>query len=418
MIPRGHQSESYRKLLAQQEQEDDERKAKLEELRKKQVREVIKRKRDEEEARRQAQVVKEQRQQAVRQAKVDAEHQEKLKVRELEEEQRKRPLSIAEAKERRERADAARNARGLAQLKQGLPQQGKPVARPIMSSRYSDLLAKAPTKLDVEQKKLPSSTGLVPKRDTKQPVPQRVTSPQKYSSTSPSRPTSERADLGSSKPLSSVRAQTVSSLDESPNRRRSPLPVSKNTGSVKRNLPVGSTELQPLQKTKRDLRTIEQIQNDIHREKGKEYSYLKNTPSQSKQSPSVSVKSSKTVDTGSVRPRTKVMPASSNRRPRSPSPSSPSASSYESRPQRSKRRVVDDGLGGESIWDIMNPGKRRDQYLARDIDSDEDMEANADDIRREEQRAAKAAKLEDEREARILKEAEDRKAAKRRKMVS
>lgn len=77
--------------------------------------------------------------------------------------------------------------------------------------------------------------------------------------------------------------------------------------------------------------------------------------------------------------------------------------------------MEEDGLGGESIWDILNPGKRRDQYLARDIDSDEDMEANAEDIRREEQRAARAARLEDEREAKLLKEAETRKAAKKRK---
>ena len=72
-----------------------------------------------------------------------------------------------------------------------------------------------------------------------------------------------------------------------------------------------------------------------------------------------------------------------------------------------------------AIQELFGRGKSKAYYLARDIDSDEDgsdMEADADAIRREEARAARLARQEDELEEQRLKEHEQRKASKKRRV--
>jgi protein SPT2 len=57
------------------------------------------------------------------------------------------------------------------------------------------------------------------------------------------------------------------------------------------------------------------------------------------------------------------------------------------------------GVGGSGfdIWSIMNPGRERSNYLARDVVSDdEDMEADLNVLEREEALSRKIAKKEEE----------------------
>lgn len=64
----------------------------------------------------------------------------------------------------------------------------------------------------------------------------------------------------------------------------------------------------------------------------------------------------------------------------------------------------------DEIWTLF--GKKRQQYLSRDVDSDDDMEAGASDVLNEEQRSALYARREDEREEQALLEAKRRKLQK------
>lgn len=418
-MSRSIHSASYKALLDQQTHIDDERQAKLEELRKKQIREDIKRKRDEEESRRKAALAKERREQEVKEAKLDAERAELRKAKKLEEEKRKQPLSITEARERRDKAEAARSAKGLSHLKQDLPIQPPRPARPSLSSRYSDLLAAAPTKLDAIPARSNASTGSKLKLQA-----EKTQTGSREGSLGTSRPASPlkrklSPDLTLRKSAAYVAspgpaaARARLSAEGTPERRRSPFLVSKGSNAVTRLLPPGSEELRPLQKAKRDLRTIEEIQNDVHRQKGKDYAYLKTKttvpPSTQKLVPRAA-RSSLNKSSAAVSQKLQQSKDSSSNRP----PSTIQRTKDLSPPKRALEER-DHGLS-ESIWDILNPGKKRAQYLARDIDSDEEMEANAADIRREERMAERAAKLEDEREAKALKEAEERKAMKRRKV--
>lgn len=430
MLSGGFQSSAYKKLLAQQQEDDEERKTKLEELRRKQLREEIKRKREEDDARRKAQAAKISREQEIQQAKLDAEKAERRKMLKREEEERKRPLSVDEARIRREKAEAIRNSGGLSKTKQILPQSSK-----ILSSKYSSLLATAPTKLDVSSPVQSKSPGVsVSKAGQKLAVSTltttKFTSPDKNSSslTGIKRPIDHNPSSSSGVSRKSTSSPAPKLIDK----RQPQYLQSKSSLAANKKLPAGIADLQPLQKNKRDLRTIEEIQNDLHRRNGKDYAYLSSPKIASKTSTHGATKntSDKKTSTGSTSagtmtaPRTKPSLTSSgttkSQQKRSRRDSYDSDDSFVSRtspPRRSGARR-DNGLGGESIWDILNPGKKRDAYLARDIDSDEDMEANAEDIRREEQRASRAARLEDEKEAALLREQEARKAAKKRKLAS
>lgn len=88
--------------------------------------------------------------------------------------------------------------------------------------------------------------------------------------------------------------------------------------------------------------------------------------------------------------------------------------------QRRRARKSSGGAGGRGgagfdIWSIINPGKSRQEYLGRDVVSDdEDMEATGMDLEREEKQSARIAKMEDaeaEAEERRREEAKRRRKA-------
>jgi protein SPT2 len=88
-------------------------------------------------------------------------------------------------------------------------------------------------------------------------------------------------------------------------------------------------------------------------------------------------------------------------------------SEEEDLPHSSKRAKIRD-----EIWSLFNR-KDKSEYLARDIDSDDDMEADMESVRREEERSARIARLEDKREEEAQRRREQekaqRKAAKERR---
>lgn len=114
--------------------------------------------------------------------------------------------------------------------------------------------------------------------------------------------------------------------------------------------------------------------------------------------------------------------ASSPKRPRRPSPESSDLDDhdlFDSRRPAKKAKTSSSarpvGGSGFDIWAILNPGRDRSSYVARDIVSDdEDMEVDVAGLEREEARSRKIAKREE-----AAAEEEDRRHAaekKRRKM--
>ncbi|KAG9124891.1 hypothetical protein FRC07_009853 [Ceratobasidium sp. 392] len=124
------------------------------------------------------------------------------------------------------------------------------------------------------------------------------------------------------------------------------------------------------------------------------------------------------------RPRIAAPPASSKAAPpakrrRSYDSESDSYDSEAEERERARRaRKASSGgprASGFDIWSIINPGKSRQEYLGRDVNSDdEDMEATGRDLEREEKQSARLAKLEDleaEAEERRREEAKRKKKA-------
>ncbi|KAG8973895.1 hypothetical protein FRC05_008117 [Tulasnella sp. 425] len=84
------------------------------------------------------------------------------------------------------------------------------------------------------------------------------------------------------------------------------------------------------------------------------------------------------------------------------------------KPGAGGRHVLDEDLGGDTrelIWQLM--GRKRSEYMARDVDSDDDMEVTGYELEREELRSARIAKREDAMEEAEEKRREEEK--KRRK---
>ncbi|KAK1231323.1 hypothetical protein PQX77_005565 [Marasmius sp. AFHP31] len=128
---------------------------------------------------------------------------------------------------------------------------------------------------------------------------------------------------------------------------------------------------------------------------------------------------SKLSATSSARPSS--VPSFKKKRPRSPTPerypakrrASPPSSSRHKRREYSEE--LDDANVSNMIWEIM--GKRRSDYVHDDIFSDEeDMEAGASDLEREEKMSARIAKREDliAQEAEKKREEEKRRRKKER----
>jgi SPT2 chromatin protein len=170
-------------------------------------------------------------------------------------------------------------------------------------------------------------------------------------------------------------------------------PVSKSSGKDAKSRLRDSfvpNELIPLaQGPRRDLRTIEEIQNDLWRKKGKNYPSVTGTPKESL--PRKPVKSEPISTKAPTTQKKRVREESE-----SPSEDSFIASSDEevSKPEKFDYRAEIRAMFG-----------RKSSGL-REVDSedDSDMEATGFEMAREEARAAKLAKLEDEEEERRLEE--------------
>lgn len=169
--------------------------------------------------------------------------------------------------------------------------------------------------------------------------------------------------------------------------------ASAPAGSARDRLKAGfkANDLQKLYTVKRDTRTIEEIERDIRAKKALTSS---STPATSKPT-----KPSGTRPSG-LSASSSSKPSAQRRRSRSPSTSSDSStetsdtSSSARRHQHRKKRSKKQGKGDlneqqrSAIWQLM--GKNRDQYVARDMDSDDDssdMEATGAAVLEEERRA-------------------------------
>ncbi|KTW32922.1 hypothetical protein PNEG_04275 [Pneumocystis murina B123] len=147
---------------------------------------------------------------------------------------------------------------------------------------------------------------------------------------------------------------------------------------------------------KRDSRTIEEIQNSIWRKKGKNFPFLyKDTSETNKNTPETN-NSSKIPSNNCVSGNI----SSQN-----------SFSDYKKAKLDSseKNKTLDYNISSE-IWKIF--GKRKEDYISNNYDSDSDMETNAAQLQKEEEFSSRIGKIEDKEEER--KEIE-RKIKKKRK---
>ncbi|ORY81940.1 SPT2 chromatin protein-domain-containing protein [Protomyces lactucae-debilis] len=365
--------DDYRRLLAESTAADQEREQRLQALRKQEIREQARRAHEEKEAR---QRVIQERAQAIseaKEAKSRAEREARDRAAAMALAAKKRPLSVVEAREKRERLEMNR-----------VGPQGKGTVKTKMAplqrlTTPSHLYGTKSTSAS------PKSTGM-------------VGLPPRHASHKGGAP-----HLDEVQPLTRMTGKKAGSK------------VSKSTKTPTQSLPP----LQALQKNgKRDLRTIEEIQNDLWRKQGKNLPYLKEK------------KALSSAPAGRERmiaaPRKKMLPTMQARQQASSIARRPAyededededadsfiASEEEEEEAYSQRQRSKQDLSSE-IWGLF--GKRKADYLSRDVDSDEDMEAHASDIEREERRAAKAAREEDAAEERKLREAEARKAERRRR---
>lgn len=236
----------------------------------------------------------------------------------------------------------------------------------------------------------------------KQPLPTR-TIPVKPSSPHP------KSILERAVSSSSTTSRSVSPLPTKQPIRKQPMkstvsakPVTMNkTGSgkdAKSRLRESfvADELIPLaQGPKRDLRTIEEIQNDLWRKKGKSY-------------PSVTGKVKEPTRKPVPRPVAKAQPLPAKkmvsqpikRQRESESPSEDSFIASSSEEEREKPSNFDYRAEIRAIFNRKGPGNAR----VIDSEDDSDMEATGIEMAREEARAAKLARMEDEEEERRLEE--------------
>ena len=287
------------------------------------------------------------------------------------------------------------------------------------SMTFKKLLKEA-AKIDVSTFKVGPKVKSIPKVPEK-PRPMEKTQPVKPE-IKPS-PRTMTAKPASPRPLKSLVERTsssstsgsVSSLPVKSQVKKFPLkpiksaipakPVSKSGGKDAKSRLRDSfvpDELIPLaQGPKRDLRTIEEIQNDLWRKKGKNYPSVTGKPKESL--PRKPVKSEPTSTKAPVAQKKRVREESE-----SPSEDSFIASSDEeiSKPEKFDYRAEIRAMFGRK-----SSGSR-----AVDSEDDSDMEATGFEMAREEARAAKLAKLEDEEEERRLEERAREK--KRRKLES
>lgn len=361
--------DDYKRLLAESSAADREREERLQQLRKQEIREQARRAHEEKAARQRAILEREQAVKDAKEAAARAEREAKERAAAAALAARRTPLSVIEAREKRERLEKSRTGpQGKASVpgKKALPLQR--LTTP--SHLYGSKTASAPTSASVSPKGVPKAT-------IKAGLPARGAH-----------------KTGGAPPLENVR------------------PLSRM--SSKKGLPSKTKQqslppLQALQKNgKRDLRTIEEIQNDLWRKQGKNLPYLKD---KSRPEPGIQYATTSASKTNASKQqplkRKSVAPMY---------PSRHAANAYQDEEDDADSFIAsedeDDTQISNVIWKMF--GKRKADYTSRDYDSDNDMEAHASDIEREERRAAKAARLEDAAEERKLREAELRKQQRKR----
>ncbi len=295
-------SASYKALLASASAADEVRQKSIENLKRLEIREQAKRLAAERE-----QVAKARRQRDEHAARLKQEREQEVadehKKAALEQAKKtKAPLSAEEAKVRRHEAERQRMTRGR--------QDGPVTAAPslVATPSYKDLLSKAPTQLQSDRivraissssspSKANKATSL-PKSTTVDVLRRKVPN---AASSSPASKTSSAIGSRSGTPLAikptksttTINAQSKSTVIARPppssflntakpiGRGAPPLETNSKSNTkmgtkARGKKIINVAELQPLQKNgKRDMRTIEEIQNDIWRKKGKDYAHLR-----------------------------------------------------------------------------------------------------------------------------------------------
>ena len=286
----------------------------------------------------------------------------------------------------------------------------KKTNRQQRSMTFKKLLKEA-AKIDVSTFKVGPKLKTVPKVPDK-PRPIEKTQPVKSEMKSIPRPT--MAKPASPRPLkslvdralSSSTSRSVSPLPTKSQVKKLPLkpikstippkPVAKSGGKDAKSRLRDSfipNELIPLaQGPKRDLRTIEEIQNDLWRKKGKNYPSVTGKPKESLPHKPVSKPQPVT---------TKPPPAVQKKRVRDESESLSEDSFIASSEEEeiAKPEKFDYRAEIRAMFGRKGSGPR-----AVDSEDDSDMEATGFEMAREEARAAKLARLEDEAEERRLEE--------------
>ncbi|KAG4306395.1 hypothetical protein PORY_000383 [Pneumocystis oryctolagi] len=131
---------------------------------------------------------------------------------------------------------------------------------------------------------------------------------------------------------------------------------------------------------KRDFRTIEEIQNDLWRKKGKTYPFLKNT--------------TKTEDTVTNIPK-KQIPKDSLFKDYSSAPKQDVFYKQVKANLINKNETLDCDISSE-IWKVF--GLKKEDYMLKDFDSDSDMEVTEAELQKEEEFSMRMGILEDKEE--------------------
>jgi SPT2 chromatin protein len=178
-----------------------------------------------------------------------------------------------------------------------------------------------------------------------------------------------------------------------------PLSTSKPTGKDAKSRLRESfvpDELIPLaQGPKRDLRTIEEIQNDLWRKKGKNYPSVTGKPKELTRKP---IAPSEPIRKENPLPQPKKVVQQPNKRPRN------SESSDEDSFIASSEEEIEMPDKFDYRAEIRAMFGRKGNSRVIESEDDSDMEATGFEMAREEARAAKLARMEDEEEERRLEE--------------
>ncbi|CAB38158.1 histone H3-H4 chaperone Spt2 [Schizosaccharomyces pombe] len=399
---------SFQKLMALADSQSAQAAVQIEQLRKAQIREKAREITEERNRQRKLQRERELRQKYEEEQRRQQAMEAKRIAASTRQTSERPPLSAEEAKRIREvkekdRLESKKNER-----------QGKPRS-------YNELLRQASSAPAVNET---SSSGLLQSKDKRSQSPHSPKKPVKNSSSRDQPVRNSGATSTASLPPAGLRAGRGSQISASlawlktggasaaPSNPRQPPPTSNFSNRKARYASNGLVQLQT--GPKRDKRSAGEVQDEIMKRRQNSSISQAATPR--------TVSNSETSYVGSpALKQSKPNSLKSNNTSRKTSASS-AITKPKARPHTSRHDefVVsdDDELNdrvpdvSSEIWKIF--GKRKQDYVSRDVFSDEDdMEATGHDVWREEQAAARAARLEDELEEQ--RERERELAKKRRK---